>query len=148
MSDRSTRSSRSTLPLWTYLAWVLIGFAPSVASGQRVGGSIGASLTILQPVATQAVEVTALRLGRDGTAVFRTTAPTAGQASQIVMTSVSSSTNGFVPVRQVPVLLRGAGDPDSAARQMSYRVDVGRVVSAEAPRDVQLRIEYLAVAGT
>lgn len=148
MPDRSTPSTRSTLPLWTCLAWVLIGLAPSVASGQRVGGSIGVSLTILEPVATRAVEVTGLRLRRDGTAVFQTTAPTAAQASQIVMTRVSSSTNGFVPVGQAPTLLRGAGDADSAAQQMSYRVDVGRAATADAPRDVQLRIEYLAVAGT
>ena len=65
------------------------------------------------------------------------------------MASVASSTNGFARVRQAPMVLRGAGSSTAAAaRRMSYLVNVGRPSPLTQPRDVELRIEYLAVAGT
>ena len=143
-------SLRSTpLPMLA-LAAILAGVLPANAAAQRVGGSIGVSLTILEPVTTRGVEVTGFRVDKDGRATLETTAPTTGQTSQLVMARVSSSANGFQPVEQAPVLV--AGDrrdaAASAASRMSYRVDVGGAGAAGAPRDVQLRIEYLAVAGT
>jgi hypothetical protein len=139
----------TSLPMLA-LAAVLTGVLPADAAAQRVGGSIGVSLTILEPVTTRGVEVTGFRVDKDGRATLETTAPTTGQTSQLVMARVSSSANGFQPVEQAPVLVAGErrDAPARAASRMSYRVDVGGAGAAGAGRDVQLRIEYLAVAGT
>ena len=153
MTLRSARTPRTTaFAALTALALVMVGL-PMRAEAQRVGGSIGVSLTILEPVTTRAVEVTGFRVDRDGMATVETTAPTSGQASQVVMTRVASSADGFVPVRLAPVLLRGAGsgaaESSVGGHRMHYLVNVGRVArDAGAQRDVELRIEYLAVAGT
>jgi hypothetical protein len=151
MTRRSARRPFTTT-LAALIALAMVGL-PMRAQGQRVGGSIGVSLTVLEPVTTQSVEVTDFRVDRAGTATLETTAPTSGLASQVVMTRVASSANGFVPVRLAPVLLRGArsanAESSSGTRRMRYLVDVGQVASeAGTPRDVELRIEYLAVAGT
>ena len=151
MPDRSKITTRSTTTaLMCLLAVVLVVSLPATAAAQRVAGSIGVSLTVLEPVASHAVQVTGLRLERNGTAVVETTPPTSGKVSQVVMTRVSSSANGFAPANQVPALV--GGTPAEArdavgARRLSHRVDIGRV-AGDGPRDVQVRIEYLAVAGT
>lgn len=143
MPTHSPLALRSMMP-WLAAA-LFAAAAPGAAKAQSVGGSIGVSLTILEPVTTRAVEVTGFRLDRDGRATLETTAPTSSKTSQLVMARVSSSANGFQPVAQAPVLLPGdrAGVP-----HLSYRVDVGHAAAASDARDVQLRIEYLAVAGT
>lgn len=147
MPDRSPTLLRSMTVL-AALA-VFAAATPSLVGAQRVGGSIGASLTILQPVATQAVRLTGFSVDANGVARLETTAPTSGEASQLVMASVASSTNGFARVRQAPVVLRGSGAATAdAARRMSYLVNVGQSGSVVQRRDVELRIEYLAVAGT
>ena len=130
------------------LASLVLAAAPRSAVAQRVGGSMGVSLTVLQPLGTRAVEVTAFRIERDGTASLRTTAPATAQVSQVVMARISSSANGFVPASQAPALLRNAGAAGPAERDLSYRVEVGRGSTDGAPRDVRLRIEFLTVAGT
>ena len=145
---------RSTLGPHLWLLVALISGSPATAHAQRAGGSIGVSLTILEPLATRAIEVTGFRLGRDGRVTLETTAPTAGRISQLVMARVSSSANGFQPVEQPPVLLggerggEGAVALDARAQRMSHRVDVGRAAPGAEAREVQLRIEYLVVAGT
>ncbi|PYP75106.1 MAG: hypothetical protein DMD35_22375 [Gemmatimonadetes bacterium] len=121
---------------------------PWVASAQHIGGAVGVSLTIVPPVAAPTVAVTALRIDRDGTATFRTTAPTIALASPLVMTRVSSSVNGFVPTRYMPALPCGTRETECTARGLRYHVDVGRSVDSTVQRDVHLRIEYLVVAGT
>jgi hypothetical protein len=146
MPDRSNSLLRSMTSL-AALA-LLAAATPSLAGAQRVGGSIGVSLTILQPVATQAVRVTGFSIDENGVARLETTAPTSGEVSQLVMASVASSTNGFARVRQAPVILRGVGASTGAARRMSYLVNVGRTSPVTSQRDVELRVEYLAVAGT
>jgi hypothetical protein len=146
MPDRSHSMLRS---MTLFAALALFGATPSLVRAQRVGGSVGVSLTILQPVATQAVRVTSFSVDANGVARLETTAPTSGETSQLVMASVASSTNGFARVRQAPAVLRGAGTATAdAARRMSYLVNVGEPGSATQRRDVELRIEYLAVAGT
>jgi hypothetical protein len=145
---------------------MLAGARPEVASGQsmRTGGSMGVSLTILQPIATQPVQLLGFSVDRAGMATIETSAPVSGPASQVVMTSVSSSTSSFVPVLQAPTLVGGrqraaSGDATerdasgtssaSAPARFSYLIDLGKRDKASVgPRPVQLRIQYLAVAGT
>jgi hypothetical protein len=130
------------------LAALVLVVGPRRAVAQRVGGSIGVSLTVLQPAGTRAVEVTRFSVARDGTASLRTTAPTTAPVSQLVMTRISSSANGFVSTMQAPALLRGDGAADVAERELSYQLNVGRSSATGAPRDVRLRVEFLTVAGT
>jgi hypothetical protein len=130
------------------LALFAFAVAPQRTAAQRVGGSLGVSLTVLQPVGSRAIEVTGFHVNRDGTASFRTTAPTAAQVSQLVMTRVLSSANAFAPASQRPAMLCPDRAANAAECELSYRVDVGRSDAGGAPRDVQLRIEVLAVAGT
>jgi hypothetical protein len=136
-------SARSALARTALLAGFAIAAMPALAQSQQVGGALGASLTILKPVTTQPVRVTGFTVGRDGVARLETTAPTTAHASQLVMATVASSTSGFAPVEQIPALVAGADD----ATRLSYRLDVGRA-SGEAGRPVELRIQYLTVAGT
>lgn len=151
MLIRFPRPSDATLVSRLGFLMALVAGAAGTADGQRAGGSIGVSLTILESVETRAVGITGFRLERDGRATVETTAPIAGK---IVMARVASSANGFQPVEQAPVLLRGdRGEPGPAtpwagSQRITHRVDVGRATGGSGPRDVQLRIEYLVVAGT
>jgi hypothetical protein len=149
MSARTHDARRwKSLTMASLLAAVVIVVAPDVASSQRAGGSIGVSLTVLQPVASHPVEITGFHVNRDGTATLRTTAPTTSRVSQLVMARVSSSASGFVAADQAPVVVRGLDSAERDARELSYRVDVGQPTTSGTARDVQLRIEYLTVAGT
>jgi hypothetical protein len=152
MQTRLARPSHSTQGICLGLLAALLGGSTATADAQRVGGSIGVSLTILESVATRAVALTGFRLEPDGRATLETTAPTAGRISQLVMARVSSSADGFRPVDATPVLLSGGRDEEAGrgagAPRMRHRVDIGRTTSGAAVRDVRLRIEYLVVAGT
>ena len=117
--------------------------AATVSRAQPVASSIGASLTILQPLATQPVRVTGFSLGRDGVARIETTAPTSAQASQLVMTRISNSATGLAPEPQVPELL----PPSSATARIRYLVNVGRAPPTPVARRLELRVEYVIVAG-
>jgi hypothetical protein len=130
------------------LATLVIALDSRRGAAQHVGGSLGVSLTVLQPVGSRAMEVTGFHVGRDGTASLRTTAPTTAKVSQLVMTRVFSSANGFVAANQGPALLPPDHPPNAAEYELSYQVDVGRSNGDAAPRDVQVRIEVLTVAGT
>jgi len=121
---------------------------PWVASAQRADGSIGVSLIILPPDAARTARVTAFHVDRDGMATLRTTAPAAAQASRIVMTRVTSSANGLVPARYEPPLPCATRERECAERELRFHVDVGNFSDRAIPRDVELRIEYLVVAGT
>jgi hypothetical protein len=124
-------------------AGLAVAAVPALAQAQQVGGALGVSLTILKPVTTQAVRVTGFSVDRDGVARLETTAPTTAHASQLVMATVASSTSGFAPVEQAPALVAGADD----ATRLSYRLNVGRA-TRDAGRAVELRVQYLTVAGT
>jgi hypothetical protein len=142
---------------------VLLAASSGRAQGQstRTGGSIGVSLTILQPVTTQAVRLLDFHVDRNGMATVETSAPISGSASRAVMSSIVSSASGSeveVPMiaRESRPALRGdasrsssAAIADSAPTRFTYLVSVGRPGRAAADaRPVQLRIRYLAVAGT
>jgi hypothetical protein len=152
--------SRSTSGSWISGAAIVAALlaAPVAAWGQQVGGSIGVSLTVLQPVATTPVRLTAFSVDRNGIARLETTAPTSGPAAQVVMATVSSSASGFAPVEQTPALVEASrmGPSQSsaatsaapAAARLSYRVDLGRAPVGSTSHDVTVRIAYLTVAGT
>ena len=149
------------------LAATLLAATPQWARSQNLqaGGSIGVSLTILQPVATRPVQLLAFSVDRSGIARIETSVPVTGPASQVVMTSVSSSTSDFVPVAQAPVLISGrqaersgdaaatgqrvAADRASSPARLAYVVDIGRQErGVVGQRAIQLRIQHLTVAGT
>ena len=149
MNARTPDAHRRTyVTLGALVAAIVSGVLPRVASAQQVTGSIGVALTVLPPVAPQSVRITSLRIGRDGMATLRATVQTTSGASELVMTRLSSSADGLVSVRQLPVVARRPSATDLAAREVDYRIDVERAADGAAPRDVQLRLEYLVVAGT
>ncbi|MDB4883558.1 MAG: hypothetical protein JWL95_2324 [Gemmatimonadetes bacterium] len=117
----------------------------AMAQATPASGSIGVSLTILQPVATRAVELLGFSVDRAGMARFQTSAPVSGPASQVVMTTVSSSLSSFAPAQQAPTLVGTQAAPTT----FSYLVHVGTPDrAAVGQRPVIVRIQYLAVAGT
>ena len=124
------------------------------ARAQNVNGSLAVSATILPPVPSTEARLTAFSVGRDGVARLETTAPIATSASQIVMWSVSSSTNGLVPVAQPPMRIqvarRSEPEPPITTR-LRFGIDLGETSSAptdSSTRDVTVRIHYLIVPGT
>ncbi len=129
---------------WFLAAALLVatGGAASVGRTQQVTGSIGASITILEPVAAPSLRVTGLDVGRDGTARIETLLPPSSSTSQLVMASVSSSTPGFTPMPQPPVLVT----PSSGETRMRYLVRIGRDRQADTTRPMALRVQYLIVA--
>jgi hypothetical protein len=139
MPTTARRASRIALTA----AGLLVALG-SAASGQRVGGSIGVSLTVLQPVSTQAVRIVGFGVDRSGLATVETSAPSTASVSQIVMASVSDGSgvsSPAVPARRAPAT---NGSPS-----VGYVVDLGAVARPEAARQpVQLRLQYLTVAGT
>lgn len=141
--------SRTRVAVQLAAALVLsIAARPADVRAQNVTGSIGVSLTVLQPVATESVELLGVEVDRAGMATIAMTAPVSGPASQLVMTSVASSTTSFVAVQQAPSIIRARGAAGGPAR-LHYLVEVGpgdRAASEQRP--VEVRIKYLAVAGT
>ena len=153
MTDRFSSSSRSSsLALLLAVAAVALALTPDRASGQRVGGSIGVSLTVLEPVATRSVQVTNARVGRDGVATVETTAPMSGPTSQLVMSRIVNASNGHAPVPRAHLVPadRGLAAQDGAhvLARITHRIGVADATRPAGTRDVQLRIEYLTVAGT
>ena len=146
MPARPTQTPRRRPCLTALLAIGLLAGLGSRAQGQsmRAGGEIGVSLTILRPVTTQAVSILSFDVDRNGFASVRTTAPAVGPVSHIVMATVSSASAGTTvaaPAR------RGMATPASPA--LGYVVDLGSVPPADpAGEPVQLRLQYLTVAGT
>jgi hypothetical protein len=142
---------------WLSLAVLLMMLAtnPAVALAQRVGASLGVSATVLPPIIRQAVELGWFRVVRQGIARLETTTPIPGAVSLIVMSSVSSSANGFVPVAQPPALVEAAPrrewgegatlSPDARAARWGY--DVPTPVEPDSD-DVSVRIHYIIVPGT
>src|SRR5215207_8628510 len=108
---RSYSSSHS----WRSLAVILTAFAvaPAIARAQQMNGALGVALTVLPPVRTQAIELRAFRVDRDGIARLEMTAPVASAVSLLVMATIASSGDGFVPVAQAPVLIEATHHRDS-----------------------------------
>ena len=134
--------------------------ARPTAHAQSVNGSLAVSATILPPVPRLETRLTAFSVGRDGVARMETRSSIAAPVSQIVMWSVSSSTNGFLPVMQPPMRIQAAQRQKSedsasplATREMRLRfgVDLGGTGSSPADssaRDVTVRVHYLIVPAT
>ena len=130
------------------------------AHAQNVDGAITVSATILPPVPTRETRILSFKVTRDGLGQLETTAPIAGAVSQIVMWTVSSSANGFVPVEQAPLRILGAQRRASAvvsssrerrAAPLRYEVDLGEASGSppdSSSRCVNVRVEYLIVPAT
>jgi len=112
----------------------------SVGRSQQAVGSIGASLTILEPVAAPPLRITRLDIGPDGVAHIETMLPGTRRTSQIVMTRVSSSTTGFAPQPPLPVT------PSGSAMRVRHQPSIGADRRSDAVRSTELRVEYLIVA--
>jgi hypothetical protein len=142
MSRLSPSARRSRI-----LAVVLLaatGGVASVGRTQQVPGSIGASLSILEPAAAAPPRVTGFDVGRDGIARIETILSPSPRASRLVMARISSSATRFTPELQPPTLVT----PSSAATRASYRVRVPRDRPTDRTRPTELRVEYLIVPGT
>jgi hypothetical protein len=95
---------------------------------------------------------------RKGVARLETTTPIAGAVSLIVMSTVASSANGFVPVAQPPALVEAAprrewaegATPSTEVRasRWGYEVRLGPTPTGPDSNDVAVRITYLIVPGT
>jgi hypothetical protein len=152
MSERSP-SIRRTIVLAASII-VATGGSAAVGHTQQITGAIDVSLVILQPVASQPVRVTGFAVGSDGMAHLETTVPTSARTSQVVMTRVASSFTGFAPEPQPPTLV----PPSSANSRLRCHVRAFVIPSARSESKdlhptasappIQLRVEYLTVAGT
>jgi hypothetical protein len=141
MSDRSPSICRC----WVLAAALVVatGGVASVGRTQQLTASIGASITILQPIAGQPVRVTGFSVDRNGVARLETTIPTSAPTSQLVMTRVSSS---MTDVAREP--FASALVPSDTASRMRFLVNVGRAPEDTDQRRLELRVQYLTVAGT
>jgi hypothetical protein len=140
MSRRSPSACRS----WILAAALVAatGGVASVGRSQQVFGSIGVSLTILEPIAAPGLRVTGFDVSRDGIAGIETTVSSSVRTSQLVMTRIWSSTAGFALEHQPPVLVA----PSSGALRTRYRVSIARERRRDHARPTELRVEYLIVA--
>jgi|1185.fasta_scaffold397958_1 hypothetical protein len=141
MSARSPSICRC----WVLAAALVVatGGVASVGRTQQLTGSIGASITILQPIAGQPVRVTGFSVDRKGVARLETTMPTSARTSQLVMTRVSSSTMDIAREPLASTLV-----PSDTASRMRLLVNVGRAPEDADQRRLELRIQYLTIAGT
>lgn len=144
---------------WPSLAAILVALAtaPAITWAQHLG-ALGVSLTVLPPASTQPVALISFRVAGDGIARLETTAPIASSVSAIVMSTVSSSASGSVPLAQAPVLVNathpGTSPEDttrphnSRAPQMRYQVELNPASAHAQSHDVSMHITYLIVPGT
>ena len=157
MSVRWQSFSEVRLLLAAMLA-VLFMSRPT-AHAQNVHGSLAVSATILPPAPQPETRLSAFSIGRDGVAQLETTSSIAVPVSRIVMWSVASSTNGYVPVMQPPMRIQarrrepGASASSRDSQQMRLRFgigldDIGLSPTDTATRDVTVRIHYLIVPAT
>jgi len=131
---------------------------PPAAPAQGVSSAMAVSATVLPPIGTQTLRGVSFSVARNGIGRLEAPAPIAGAVSQIVMVTVSTSTNGFVPIAQAPVWVmatrRGnefeitARSRDAPAPQVRYEIDLGPAPLGSDPHDVSVRISYLIVPGT
>jgi hypothetical protein len=132
--------------------------APPVALAQSVTGSLSVSATVLPPIMTPAVKPLSFRVERNGMARLETTPPYYGAVSAIVMSTVSSSANGFIPVARPPALVRATrgselleatrSAADSVASRWRYDIPLDATPSRTEPHDATVRITFLIVPGT
>ena len=153
---------------WTRRAWrawpslvvilTALATAPAITWAQHLSGALGVSLVVQPPAGTQPVNVISFRVGRDGIARLETTSPIVGAVSAIVMSTVSSSANGFVAQARAPALVNATcraewleatiRPRDSRAPQLCHELDLGPASRRSQSHDVSVRISYLVVPGT
>lgn len=144
MPTRLSQILACTTPIALAAMSMLLAFGTAAhAQSMRSGGSIGVSLTILPPVATESARLLGFDVDRNGLATLRMSAPASRPASRIVMTSVVAESMGAAP-RRVATLAPSAG----SSAPLRYVVDLGRSPEGEPRQPVQLRLQYLTVAGT
>jgi hypothetical protein len=151
MPDRSP--SRRRLSILVAASISATGGAASLARAQQTTGSIGASLTILAPIAAQP-RVIGFDLGRDGIVRIVATVPEpagaqhvgvgAGGMSELVMARVSSAAVAFTTEAQPPAFPAASGGD----QRLLHVVKLRRVPRALDTQRVELRVEYVIVAGT
>lgn len=105
-----------------------------------------------------AVKPVSFRVERNGVAQLETTPPYYGAVSAIVMSTVSSSANGFIPVARPPALVKATrgnalfeatrSAADSVASRWRYEIPLDATPGRTEPHDVIVRITYLIVPGT
>ena len=121
-------------------ALATVGVAP--VGRAQVTGSIGASLTILEPTAASLPRVTEISLGRDGVVRVETTASASpGRSPLVVMRVATSATGAAGP--PLPSMCVAAPSGETRAR---YRLEPGRDDRTERSGPKALRVEYLIVA--
>jgi hypothetical protein len=140
-----------------------LAVARPVARAQSVNGSMTVSATILLAPVAPATRLLAFSVESDGkSARLETTAPVAGAVSFIVMRTVSSSANGFLPVAQAPLRVHAATHRQNSpalapssrnprAAPLRYEVDLGGTSGpppGSGSRSVTVRIHYVIVPGT
>jgi len=148
MNARTPNAQRTYLTLAAVVGTIGTGMLPRVASAQRVSGSVDVALTVLPPVVPQSMTVTRFEVDRDGRATFRADFPTTSGASQLFVTRVSSSADGFAAVRLVPEVMRRSSGTVVGTRDVAYRIEVTRSADGDTPHDVHLRLECLVLGGT
>ena len=145
-----SRRSPPTRRVWIVAVAVLAatGSAASVARTQQVAGSIGASLTILEPIAASLPPVTAFSLGGDGVARIETTVPESSRPSPLVMMRVASSPTEPAPPPPLPMYF--VPIHQSARARCLLNIGrgekVGRDDRTAGVRPRTLRVDYLIVA--
>jgi hypothetical protein len=158
-SPRMPRTySLAHLPRSLAAVLIMLATMPAVTPAQSVSGAMAVAATILPPDRARAPQLISVSVSRRGIARLVTTAPIAGAASQIVMVTVSSPTNSFVPVAQAPMRVlatyganrlgaaTSASDASPAPR-LAYEVDVSPPADSNSGA-VSVRITYLIVPGT
>ncbi|HEX7978076.1 MAG TPA: hypothetical protein VF461_05700 [Gemmatimonadaceae bacterium] len=150
--------SRSGAWFSAALICAMRAIAPAGALAQSVSGSISVSATVLPPIMMPAVKPVSFRVERNGVAQLETTPPYYGAVSAIVMSTVSSSANGFIPVARPPALVKATrgnalfeatrSAADSVASRWRYEIPLDATPGRTEPHDVIVRITYLIVPGT
>jgi hypothetical protein len=140
MSHRAPLTRR----VWILAAALLAatGGAASVGSTQPISASIGATLTILEPVAASLPRVTEFAFERDGVVRIEATAPASTRRSALIMVRVASSAMGSVIPPQPPMRVT----PTNGETRVRHLVNVERDDRTDRARPRGLRVEYLIVA--
>jgi hypothetical protein len=155
MPDRSP--SRCRLCILVAALFAATGGVAPAGRAQQVSGSIGASLTILAPIAAQQPHVTGFDVRRDGVVrieatLARSAAAERGETggvtmSRLVRARISSfaaaSTEDASPLAS-RLFSRGA----ERLLYVAKLTHLSRALDARDAEPVELRVEYLVVPGT
>lgn len=152
--------SHSFFGSWRWLAAIVAAtvVAPASALAQQVGGALGVVLDVLPAPESQAVELFAFSMDRDGIGRLDMAAPANGSGSLHVMATVASSEVGADSVARAPLPIRATREEEltecppasksGCTSRLSYRVNLAGSVGSKQ-REATVRISVLVVpAGT